>query len=288
MNELYILLPVHNRCEVTRSFLCRLLRQTFTGWRLILIDDGSVDGTSEMAAELVPAITIVKGNGSLWWAGSLQAGIGWLRDNKVSRDSAVLIINDDTEFDEDFLQKALEALAESQAAIIKPYVYSSETGSLLDAGVHMDWGRLSCTLELAPERINCLSTRGLFMRLSDLERIGGFFPRLLPHLLSDYEFCIRARRKGLSLVALPSPSMRSSEVRPELKGRNGTLMERLRYLRSYKSYENPIDWFFFVLLAAPWRYKAKGALVAAVRGAMILSGIDRYRARSTTKSNSEV
>ena len=48
MPKIYILLPVHNRREVTRGFVECLAAQTFSDYHLVLIDDGSTDGTAEM------------------------------------------------------------------------------------------------------------------------------------------------------------------------------------------------------------------------------------------------
>ena len=46
--SLYILLPVHNRCDITREFIDCLKAQTFQDYHLVLIDDGSTDGTEQM------------------------------------------------------------------------------------------------------------------------------------------------------------------------------------------------------------------------------------------------
>ena len=71
MPELYILLPVHNRRETTRRFLECLRAQTFQDYHLLLIDDGSTDGTAEMAREFISTLTVLGGSGDWWWAGSL-------------------------------------------------------------------------------------------------------------------------------------------------------------------------------------------------------------------------
>src|SRR5687768_12144601 len=102
---LQIILPVHNRRETTLQILRHLQKQSFTQWRLILVDDGSTDGTAEHARELLPSITVVKGSGNLWWAGGLQAGIDLLKKEKTSHEDLVLFLNDDQTFDEDFLSR---------------------------------------------------------------------------------------------------------------------------------------------------------------------------------------
>src|SRR5262245_50993659 len=98
MPELYILLPVHNRRETTRRFLACLRAQNFQNYHLLLIDDGSTDGTAEMAREVFPTLMVLRGNGDWWWAGSLQQGIEWLRQREATAEDVVLMINDDVTF----------------------------------------------------------------------------------------------------------------------------------------------------------------------------------------------
>lgn len=61
--KIYILLPVHNRCELTRHFIECLKSQTYQNFHLVLIDDGSTDGTSEMVLSNLDTVTVVRGNG---------------------------------------------------------------------------------------------------------------------------------------------------------------------------------------------------------------------------------
>ncbi|HUK05974.1 MAG TPA: glycosyltransferase, partial [Burkholderiales bacterium] len=46
---LYVLAPVHNRRALTERFIGCLKAQTDRDYRLVLIDDGSTDGTAQMA-----------------------------------------------------------------------------------------------------------------------------------------------------------------------------------------------------------------------------------------------
>jgi len=84
MPEMYILLPVHNRRKLTQAFLECLSLQSFIDYHLVVIDDGSRDGTDDMVRQLMPNATILTGNGDLWWAGSLQsASSGYARAQRL-------------------------------------------------------------------------------------------------------------------------------------------------------------------------------------------------------------
>jgi len=73
---IYILIPVHNRKEFTRQCLLSLRKQTYKKIKIVVIDDGSLDGTGGMLAREFPAVHVIKGDGNLWWADA-QPGEKW-------------------------------------------------------------------------------------------------------------------------------------------------------------------------------------------------------------------
>ncbi len=132
----------------------------------------------------------------------------------------------------------------------------------MDAGIHVDWKRFTFEQPSTEKPVNCLSTRGLFFRVGDFFSVGGFHPRLLPHYLSDYEFTIRAHRKGMHLMTHPSVRVRldvstTGWHRHEEAG----LLNAAKSVFAMKSAINPLMLMMFVALACPWQWK----LVAGLR-----------------------
>jgi GT2 family glycosyltransferase len=272
MMPIYILLPVHNRRAQTERFIKCLAEQTYDNYHLILIDDGSSDGTAEMVQEKISSITILKGSGNLWWAGGLQKGIDWLCKNSISDSDVVLMINDDVTFNSDFLEKGVELVCRHPRTLIHSFAIGNQTGEIANAGVKADLEKLTFEVTALNEEINCLATMGLFMRFTDLKQIGGFYPKLLPHYLSDYEFTIRARRKGVQLLASSELSLLLNE------GSTGFSMSDLNHLQfpefiksyfSNRNNMNPIHWSFFVVLTCP-KLSIPGRLISVWKAAFIL------------------
>jgi len=199
IQKVYVLLPVHNRIAVTKHFIDCIASQTYPNYHLVLIDDGSTDGTDQMVLSMIKNLTVLKGKGDWWWAGSLQQGINWLEQNGAEGRDIVMFANDDTAFQTDFLQKAVSLLGGLESALLLPYLRDEKTGIPQESGVEADLQKMSFKPASSPDKINCLPTRDIFMRMADLRKIGGFYPWLLPHYWSDYEFTIRAYKKGLRL-----------------------------------------------------------------------------------------
>jgi GT2 family glycosyltransferase len=256
MEKIYILLPVHNRREITRRFVRCLQPQTHRDYHLILLDDGSTDGTEEMVRKEISCVTVIRGQGNWWWAGALQQGYEWLKAQEANPEDVVLIMNDDTVFEPDFLEKGIHLLGERSDVMLLAQSYGQASGELKDLGTHVDWETLSFAKATSPEEVNCLSTRGLFFKAGAFETIGGFHPRLLPHFTSDYEFTIRARRKGFKLMSDPSLKLWvDEEATWNRELREESFPVFVKRLFSKKSPVNPLVWMFFVALACPWRWK---------------------------------
>lgn len=270
--RLYILLPVHNRRETTRVFVQCLLNQTFTNWHLVLIDDGSVDGTAELITGLVKDLTVIRGNGTWWWAKSLQKGIEWLRSNNCQDDSVVLIINDDIEFEADFLEKGVAKAMSEPDLLVKSYVYGRKRLHLVDAGIRLNWLNLTASVIAGDEEADCISTRGVFLSWATLTSIGSFRPRLLPHYLSDYELSIRAKRRRARIMADPFLTLRTPDPAGNFRGMPERFRERVRFMVSNRCHSNPIHWMLFVWMAAPWRWKLWCSLLVCCRGLSDLTG----------------
>lgn len=252
MQKVYILLPVHNRSAVTERFIDCLAAQTYSNYHLILIDDGSTDNTDQMAQAKIKNITVLKGQGDWWWAGSLQQGINWLEQRRVEDREIVVFANDDITFDADFLQKAVSIFDSLDAALLLPHLRDEKTGLLQESGVVADLLKLTFIPAASPDKINCLPTRGLFMRMSDLRKIGKFHPRLLPHYLSDYEFTIRAHRKGLRLVTSADIAIQLDREHTGYRSlENLDFIDFIKRYFSKKYVSNPIYWSTFILFTVP-------------------------------------
>lgn len=211
-----------------------------------------------MVLSYLPTTVILKGNGNLWWAGSLHKGFEWLQKN--ARTGDVLLINDDTTITRDFLQQGVDLLAQNPKTIFLAEAYD-KNNNYVTSGVHVDWSKLMFSHAKNEDEINCLSTRGLFLKVEDFFKIGGFHPFLLPHYLSDYELTIRARNKGYKLATEECLKL---ILNTETTGFHEIKYESYyKYLKIYfskKNPSNPIYFISFLILACPKKYLPKNIL----------------------------
>ena len=76
MAQTAIIIPVHNRRDVTlRCLACLEADGVFAWARVLVVDDGSTDGTGDAVRARYPSVQLVPGDGNLWWGGAIRLGM---------------------------------------------------------------------------------------------------------------------------------------------------------------------------------------------------------------------
>lgn len=248
---IYVVTASHNRKKTTSDFARQLAQQKDVEIKLVLVDDGSTDGTGEAVKEILPDAVVIRGNGNLWWGGALNEAYKWLVKNAIPN-SFVMFSNDDVEYSPEYVETGVSILERKEKVLLSGLGYSKESGELIDAPIQWDYKIAEGKKQKsAPWEGNCTSTRSLFFRIADLKTIGGFHPILLPHYASDYEWTIRACRKGFSVIADDRLSYLLDERTTGNRERNKLSWKKIW---SKKSNMNPFYRLSFILLSTPFYY----------------------------------
>lgn len=121
-----VVTPVHNRKEITLQCLRSLAKIDANGLdvHVIVVDDGSTDGTADAIRSEFPKIEVIKGDGSLWFTEGTNVGVrrALERDPKY-----ILIMNDDQIFDADFLKYMIETAERHPRSVVGPLLLLWDT-----------------------------------------------------------------------------------------------------------------------------------------------------------------
>ncbi|HNR20474.1 MAG TPA: glycosyltransferase [Bacteroidia bacterium] len=259
-NKVYILLPVHNRKNITLKFIDLLKSQKYSKFCILLIDDGSTDGTTQEVCIKFPETVVIKGKGNWWWGGSLHQGFRYLKKQNISTDDIVLIINDDSEISSDFISLGVIEINSNKNSLILATAFDSETKMQTEGGVFYNLKTNTITEVHENHLINCMTTRGLFINAQDFINLKGFHPLLLPHYRSDYEFTIRAWKRGYKLICSDKIKLWFDDKTTGIHKLNFKSLKWSQFFKQYfsKSYvDNPIYAINFYLLLFPFPYNFK-------------------------------
>ena len=250
---IHIIVPVHNRSKITNKFADCLLQQTFQNYNFILVDDGSIDDTVKSIKKKIKNLTLLKGDGNLWWAGGIQMGIDWLKKNIKNKSEIVLITNDDIIFDKFYLENAINILKNTERSfLIASYKNNLETNSLYY--YNNKNGRIFQENNLN-FNANCFAINSSFCQFKYLEDVGDFNTKLLPHYLSDIEFSYRVIKKGYKVIANKKVQVewdiKSTGIH---KSEEISFIEYLRIVFTNKYSSNPIHWTCFYYLTMEKKY----------------------------------
>jgi N-acetylglucosaminyl-diphospho-decaprenol L-rhamnosyltransferase len=239
---IHVLMPVFNRLAMTQAMLAYLrVQQVDEALSIVVIDDGSTDGTSEFL-KTQGDIAVIRGDGSLWWGGAIDAGLRQVLTNAAD-DDWVLLVNNDTHIEPDFVQGLLTIASNQAPAAVGSAIRDLQPPHrLLSVGPHIDawYFRVRDMPDAAEDGDNgiwdirsadALSGRGVIYPVAALRAVHGMRPRWLPHYLADYELAIRVRCAGWQLHVSPAVAVRSQDQYGNAY-RGSTLWERLFSVRS--------------------------------------------------------
>ncbi|WP_375447772.1 glycosyltransferase family 2 protein [uncultured Fibrella sp.] len=215
---IYIVIPVHNRRELTRRCLACLAAQTYPDHQEIVVDDGSTDGTSEMIQQQFPEAIVLKGDGNLWWTEATNVGLRKAQElvgATPGTDDFLLTLNDDTEVQPNYLQTLLDTERQHYPCVVgSPSVdidrpdqleYAGTKMNLVLAGGHQiadDYGRSYSKLVSQADFIetDSLPGRGTLIPMEVFQKVGLYNTAHFAHYMADVDFSVRAQKAGYPLL----------------------------------------------------------------------------------------
>ena len=205
------------------------------------MDDGCKDGTPDAIKLDFPQVTIIQGNGNLYWNRGML--LAWETAAEVNDFDYFLWLNDDTFllkngletiFKETFLTSIVCGATKSQltqkatygAFISKPQKLLIPNGKYQNA----DYCNGNCVL----------IPRYVFEKLGNLDPI-------FQHALGDFDYSLRARKKGVEIKVAPEfvGFCESHEITPKWRSNSLNLLNRLKNLYTPLSGCYPPEFFVF-------------------------------------------
>ena len=222
---------------------------------IFLTDDGSTDGTGEQVKSRFPQVHLIRGDGSLFWAGGMRAA--WHAADMNDTYDFVVWANDDVEFSPSAVRSSFEEAVQlqknggSSATILVGTILDPNSGGVTYGGVNRP-NPISRPLYfelVSPSTgaVDCETFNGNFVIIpSAVVKVIGGMNSAYVHAYGDYDYGFRARQAGFRIMVLTTPvgtCSRNSWVSTD-KITSMTLSQRWRRMTGPKLY--PLSgWFAY-------------------------------------------
>ena len=259
---IYIITPVFNRKDFTQSYLAALAKQTKQGFKTIIVDDGSTDGTAEMIEKQFPDVILLKEQGDLWWAEATNIGIRYAIDAGADY---VMTLNDDTLPDSNYIEQMQFQSQLKPKALLGAFAVNAENNQPVFGGEVLNWktgdfenvlDKLSADQYHGLHPVNVFPGRGLLIPVEVFKNIGFYDSKNFPQTIADLDFTARATNAGYEIYCNYDAKIK---IYPEESGgvslrKEKSLKNYYRHLFSQRGAGN-LKWFsVFAFKNAPKRY----------------------------------
>jgi GT2 family glycosyltransferase len=207
----YVLIINWNLKDDTAECLHSVVRSDYTDYRILVVDNGSDDGSPDYLQGLFPAVDMIINPTNLGFAKACNIGI-----RRALRQQAdyMFLLNNDTVVDGDMLRRLVEtAQSAGRVGIVAPKIlYYRQKAQIWHLGGRMHrWLPVPLTLGrnepddgrfCEPFDVDYVAFCGALIKRSVLEAIGLLDERFF-FTYEDSDFCRRARDAGYRIVCEP-------------------------------------------------------------------------------------
>lgn len=200
-----------NGREDTLKCLASLEQARDEGTRVILVDNGSADGTAEAARERFPRVEVLRNASNLGFAGGNNAGLRHALDRGAE---LIVLLNNDTVVDAGFVRELRAAAARApDAGFYSAKIYFLDrpnvlwfAGARFDArtgrNVHLGYGEEDRGQYDGSEAIDRPCGCAMMVTRRLVEEVGPMADELFLYG-EEIDWMLRARKRGFRAVFVP-------------------------------------------------------------------------------------
>jgi GT2 family glycosyltransferase len=214
--HVHIIVLNYNSREDTLDCLRSLQHLTYRHAAVILVDNGSTDGTTEVVRKQFPSVKIIETGQNLGFTGGNNVGIDYSLDNGADY---IMLLNNDTIVAPDMIDVMIAAMQQDPSiAISGPTIYYYDQPDVVwSAGSTVDWERgLTSMLGIGesdkgqfgqtPREVAFVTGCALLARRDVWEKVGLLDNRFFMYY-EETEWCVRAARVGFKIAHIPTAMM---------------------------------------------------------------------------------
>jgi GT2 family glycosyltransferase/glycosyltransferase involved in cell wall biosynthesis len=206
-----VLIVSWNGMEFLESCLRSLEEQTFPDFEVIVVDNGSTDGSPDLIARQFPDVKLIKFQTNRGFTCGINAGI------EAASGDIILLLNQDTVVLSGWIENMVKGLAEDQQiAIVGCKILYPDRQTLQHAGGvlhlngltdHYGAGEMDQGQHDSDRDCDYVTGAAFGFKASLVDHIGLFDERYSPAYFEELDFCLRALRHNFRVRYLHKPKI---------------------------------------------------------------------------------
>jgi len=253
-NTIAVLITCHNRRETTLRALQSLREQSLPdgcSLRILLTDDGSTDGTGDAVRSQFPEVTVLQGDGNLFWAGGTS--LAW---EAAGEADFYLWLNDDVVLFPHTLATLFHTYREAgqSSAIIVGATRDPVSNKTSTGGIRRRSWHNCFVMEPEDKAKPCDAFSGNIVLIpQQAKQELGYLDPAFRHFFADADYGMRAKQKGI-VCLLAAGHLGACQLNPLTNSSFDTKLSfRQRWQKMFgaKGYRPPREWWAFVRAHAP-------------------------------------
>jgi GT2 family glycosyltransferase len=248
-----------NGADELPACLDALLAQQDAEAQLLVVDNGSADGSAALVRERYPQVQLVENQRNLGFSAGMNVGMRLLHESAEPPD-VIVLLNQDTVVAPGWLRAILAPFdQDAQIGAVGCKIYYPDGRTLQHAGAwiepgraisrHYGYGELDEGQYDQPRRVDYVTGAAIALRMRALDEVGLFDEGYSPAYYEEIDLCWRLRRAGYLVHYAPTATLRHVESgssadpvrRSALFNRN-----RLRYI--VKTFPRERIWNDFLIV----------------------------------------
>ncbi|WP_373524096.1 glycosyltransferase family 2 protein [Aquiflexum sp.] len=253
-----------NGYALTQACLISLSKVSYKNFKVILVDNGSVDGSVPKLKSDFPDTAFIESKTNLGFTGGNNLGMKWALGKSFDN---ILLLNNDTLVEPDFLEPLIDYLNRnpSYAAVQPKIMFEKERNKIWNAGGgYFRWLEMSWSIGIGKEDLGQYQTEkdtkwitgcAILIRTKVIKEIGLLDERFFAYY-EDVDWSLRMRKYGYSLRYLPQSKIYhvagASSIKT-IKTKEGTIPPIIHYYRTrnhlflIRNHANPISFVLSLL-----------------------------------------
>lgn len=196
-----------NGMEYLGDCLNAVLSQEYPDCEIIVVDNGSSDGSADFVEQRYPQVRLIRNERNLGFAGGCNVGL------RAATGDMLILLNQDTRVCAGWLRALGEALEDPKIGVAGCKILYPDGETVQHAGGWIEWPLGSAhhyrcgeqdddELE-EPRQVEYVTGAAMAVRRDVVETVGYLDEEFWPGYFEDADFCVRAEKAGFEVWFAP-------------------------------------------------------------------------------------